>query len=109
MTVPRAPAEKLSRLVIDLQEGFDDTAVALVVNGREVLLREHLTTPLLTGLAESIEVITDVDHADVQITIDHGQQRHASRFDLTEGRFIGLSLRGGVIESIQSSNAFGYG
>lgn len=94
---------------VDLQEGFDDTAVALVVNGTEVLVREHLTTQLLTGLAESIDVITDVDHADVQITIDHGRQQHAARLDLTDGRFIGLSLRGGVIESIQSSTAFGYG
>jgi hypothetical protein len=93
---------------IDLQEGFDGSAVEVLVDGSEVFSAESVQTLALTGFAETftVQVVTDAVEVELRVASDSvGVECVALR----NGLFVGLSIEHGAMTVIQTVTAFGYG
>ena len=79
-------------LVIDLQEGFDCTPVAITLDGREVFRKEGVRTRMQIGLADRIELDVAPGEHRVQISLpDKGIQAEAT-VDAAETPYLGVSV-----------------
>ena len=100
---------EMINLTIDLQDGFGDDTVILLVDGKEIFQKEHVSTKLLLGLADSIR--TDVEKGQVRVEINI-QTRNLTETILVDASapvYVGISIESGKITYIVSPEPFGYG
>jgi hypothetical protein len=98
----------MSKLRVDLQEGFTGDAVNVRVNGQEALRKDGVTTKRMLGLATSSEI--EIPEGTVSIEIHVPTQKISKTISLhtSESRYLGVSIRGGELEHIASKKPFGY-
>jgi hypothetical protein len=100
---------EMINLTIDLQDGFVDDTVILLVNGEEILQKEHVSTKILYGFADS--VTTEVEKGSVSIEIKVKTKDIAKTILLnkvSDSTYLGISIVNGMIQYIESSKPFGY-
>lgn len=100
--------ESSQSVQIDLQEGFDGSAVAVLIDRGEVFAAESVQTVALTGFAETFTVQVAADVVEIELCVA-GESVGAERVDLRDGLFVGLSIEHGAMTVIQTVTALGYG
>jgi hypothetical protein len=95
-------------LFIHLQEGFDNDLVVIKVNGTEKFRRKQVTTKLLLGYAEVVELPVSETAAKVQISLP--QKKLAQSIDLPQSAdaHIAVSVVNNQITYQVSDQPFGY-
>lgn len=95
-------------LHIALQEGFDEDAVAVSINGTELYRKEQVTTDLRIGLADSFE--TSIQEGPITIKVHLPQQNLSESIDVQFARsiYVAVSKLNGSIRFKVSDHPFGY-
>lgn len=98
----------MRKLFIHLQEGFDDDLVIIEINGEEKFHNEQVTTKLLLGYAEVVELLISEAVARIQILLP--QKDLAQSIDLPQPAdvHIGVSIINNQIAYQVSDQPFGY-
>src|SRR4051812_37526516 len=88
----------MSKLHVNLQEGFTGDAVDVKVNGQDAIHKEAVTTKRMLGLATSSEI--EVPEGTVNIEIKVPTKKISKTFTLrpSESPYLGVSIRNGEIE-----------
>ncbi len=97
------------KLRIDLQEGFFDDDVAVLVNGRIVLDKEKVSTSLMLGLAATAETSVDDGENNIEVSVSSRGLRKNISVQVTDTVLLGISLRGDSIQYILAEKPFEYG
>lgn len=107
---PRARTEggEMVTLAIDFQDGFADDTVVLRVNGEEVFRKEHVSTKLLLGLADSFKTEVEKGPVSVEISVETRDIAETISLDVSVDTYLGVSVVNGMIEYIISDEPFGY-
>lgn len=105
----RAAGGEVVTLSIDLQEGFLDDTVVLQVNGEEVFRREHVSTKLLLGIADSSKAEVEKGPAIIEVNVETKDIQKTISLELSADTYLGISIANGMIEHIVSNKPFGYG
>ena len=98
----------MSRLRVDLQEGFAGDDVDIRINGRESLHKEGVTTKRVLGLATSSEIEVPDGPVSVEIEVPTKQLSKTISLEGAESSHLGVSIQDGEIKVIVSSKRFGY-
>lgn len=96
-------------LFIDFQDGFADDTVVLHVNGEEVFRKEHVSTKLLLGLAESFRTEMPIGPVTIDIDIQTKDVAKTILIEVFAPTYLGISVANGSIEYIVADEPFGYG
>ena len=98
----------MSRLRVDLQEGFAGDDVDIKINGRESLHKKGVTTKRALGLATSSEIEVPDGPVSVEIEVPTKQLSKTISLEGAESSHLGVSIQDGEIKIIVSSKRFGY-
>lgn len=98
----------MSKLRVDLQEGFTGDAVDVSVNGQESLRKEGVTTKRLLGVATSSEIDVPDGTITIEIKIPTKNLSKIISLETPDSRYLGVSIEDGKIEHIVSKRPFGY-
>ena len=93
---------------IDLQEGFNNDAVEVYVNGEKVLEKEGVTTKRMLGLALSSEIEVPDGALAIEIKVptkNLAKIFSVESFDISN---LGVSIHNGELKGITSKKRFGY-
>ena len=95
-------------LNVALEEGFEQDAVVVMVNGQQVFDSTDVNTRMQIGLADSFEVPIDEDDAVVEVSVP--SQGLTGRFEtlVADRMHLGVSLQEGEIVFRTSKEPFGY-
>jgi len=94
---------------IDLQEGFENREVSLIIDGKLVFHEENVKTRLQIGLADSVHHDTNRSDAVIEIQIAPGNVRAMIPLEVNKTPYLGVSLDAqGNIQARPSSEPFGY-
>lgn len=96
-------------LSVHLQNGFVDDAIVLLVNCEEIFYKQHVSTIMLIGLADSLK--TEVETGPVRIEANVPTKNIAKTIvlDVLTDTYIGISIVNDMVEYIVSDMPFGYG
>ncbi len=93
---------------IDLQEGFNNDRVEILVNGKSVLQKEGVTTKRTLGLALSSETEVPDGALDIEINIPTKNLSQTISVEGSNTPNLGISIHNGEIKIIKSEKRFGY-
>lgn len=98
----------MSKLRVDLQEGFAGDAVNLLINGRESLRKEGVTTKNLVGLANSSEIEVPDGPITIEIQVPTKNLSKTISLETSATKYLGFSIENGRIGHVISQRPFGY-
>lgn len=98
----------MSRLRVDLQEGFAADDVDIRINGLESLHKEGVTTKRMLGLATSSEIEVPDGPVNVEIEVPTKRLSKAISLESSESSHLGVSIQDGEIKLTVSRKPFGY-
>lgn len=98
----------MSRLRVDLQEGFAGDDVDIRINGRESLHKEGVTTKRMLGLATSSEIEVPDGPVNVEVEVPTKHLSKTISLESSESSHLGVSIQEGEIKLIVSQKPFGY-
>ncbi|MCV2369420.1 hypothetical protein [Roseateles oligotrophus] len=88
----------MSRLQIDLQDGFQGQAVTIEVNGRQAYSRSGVSTDLRISRADALELdLEDGSHpTKLRVLVEPGHHQALFELDVESTPFLAISLRDGT-------------
>ena len=98
----------MPKMRLDLQEGFNNDAVEILVNGSIVLQAEGVTTKRLLGLALSSEIEVPEGTLDIEIKVPTKTLSQTISVEASTTPNLGISIHSGQIKIITSERRFGY-
>ena len=98
----------MPKMRLDLQEGFNNDTVEILVNGQTVLQKEGVTTKLMIGLAVSSEIEAPDGTLDVEIKVPTKNLSKTISVETSNTPNLGISILNGEIKIITSETRFGY-
>jgi hypothetical protein len=98
----------MAKLSIHLQEGFDNDLVVIKVNGKGKFRNTQVTTKLLLGYAEVVELLVSETAAKVQISLPQKKLTQAVNIPLSADAHIAVSIVDNQIAYQVSDQPFGY-
>jgi hypothetical protein len=81
-------------LSIELQEGFQNDNIIILINGKGVYARENITTRTQIGLADKFEINVDEDRAAVEIKLPARNLTETVEIILNKKKYLGFSVVG---------------
>jgi len=99
----------MATLSIDFQDGFVDDTIIVQVNGEEVFQKEHVSTKLILGLADSFETEVETGLVNIEINVQTKNLTEDFLLEVSADTYIGISIMNGKIEYIVSDKPFRYG
>ena len=105
----RTEGGEMVTLGIDLQDRFENDTVVMRMNGEEVFRKEHITTNLLLGLADSFKTEVEQGSVRIEISIETRNIVETIPMDVSADTYLGISVVSGRIEYIILDEPFGYG
>ncbi len=96
----------MPNLTLHLQDGFDDDEVVVSVNGHVVRRLEHVTTRLLLGLAETLDL--DVPSPRCRLDVDLPRRGLQAEADVAAPAHVGASVCFGHLTLLVRDEPFGY-
>lgn len=88
----------MARLQVALQDGFDEDAVVVSLDGREVFRKDGVTTRRQISLAESFEIDAPDQPAELHVDVMSRGVSDSIAVDARAQPIVTLSLRDGRIE-----------
>lgn len=99
----------MTTIHIDLQEGFENHEVSLIVDGVMIFNQMKVSTRLQIGLAESVHYDTDRADVVIEINIMPNDVRAMIRLEVDKTPYLGISLEEkDNIRAKRSNEPFGY-
>lgn len=99
----------MHQLGIELQEGFDDDTVIVLVNGAEVFHEEHVKTRMQIGRAGSTSVTLAEGVAQLEVRLPRTGSSASFKVPLKGPAWLGVSLDAARVPQFQLSlTPFGY-
>jgi hypothetical protein len=96
-------------LAIHLQEGFQDDAVIIRTDGRERARREHVTTRLLVGHAETVELESSAPGpVRLEVALPNRQIAGSTTLSASGDVFVGVNVEGGTVVFAVQDRPFTY-
>ena len=95
-------------LHIAFQEGFDDDAVIVRINGKEMFRKDNLKTRSQIGYAGSFETNSHEGPVTIDILLPIKNLSQTVQLQLTAATYVGVSIQQGKITYRISSEPFGY-
>ncbi len=99
----------MALLAIDFQDGYKDDTIVVRINGDKVFRKEHASTKLLLGLADSFKTEVEKRSVSIEISIETRNIVETIPLDVSTDTYLGVSVVNGRIEYIISNKPFGYG
>ena len=99
----------MASLTIHLLDGFENEAVAVEVDGREVLRQESVTSQLLLGLAGSFDIpLDEPGPASVRVSLPNRGLDAEQVVDVGDAAHLTASVEGGalVLRSMEGPPGF---
>lgn len=95
---------------IDLQEGFEDDAVVIRVNSKEVFRKLNVKTRLQIGFADYVEANVPEGLVNVEIALPLRNLSESIMLQLTVPVYIGVSVTrdGKIVHTEPRTEPFGY-
>jgi hypothetical protein len=100
--------EALVVLSVALEEGFEDDAVVVEVNGRKVFEQDGVSTRTQIGLAVSFEVPIDQPDAVTEVRLPARGAAGQTRCTVVDRLYVGVSVQSGDVVFRTSEEPFGY-
>lgn len=99
----------MTGLSIHLQEGFEDDVVIIRTDGRERARKEHVTTRMLLGYAEIVELESSATGSvRLEVTLPNRQIAGSTTLSLAGGVFVGVNVENGVLVFAVRDRPFTY-
>jgi hypothetical protein len=95
-------------LNVALEEGFEQDAVVVVVNGQQVFDSGDVSTRMQIGLADSFEVAIEEEEAVVEVGVPSRGLTGRFETPVTDSVHLGVSVQEGDIVFRTSREPFGY-
>ena len=96
-------------LHVHLQEGFANDSVRIRVGGREVFAKDGVTTKLLLGYADTLDVQVVEGLVNVEVVVSSRNISTTIPLQVARATYLGISIEHGTIEHLISDQPFGYG
>jgi hypothetical protein len=93
---------------IHLQEGFKDDTVIIRADGHELSHKDEVTTKLLLGYADVVEIEIPEGQVKLEIMLPSRNISKMVEVQIPEEKYLGVSVRPGGVEVIKSRQPFGY-
>jgi hypothetical protein len=99
----------MARLHVAFQDGFEDDAAVIHVNGKEVFRAKGLKTRLQIGLANSTDLDVGPGTARIEVAIPSRNESVSLQLDVREPVYLGISITAaGKIAHRIAREPFGY-
>lgn len=98
----------MTTIRIALQDGFEDEAVVIKLNGKEVFRQADVKTKRQIGKACSFEVESEPGQADIEITLPWRKLSDHIKLKVSDEIHLGISVVDGKIEHRISTEPFRY-
>lgn len=98
----------MSKLVIDLQDGFSNDTVAIQVNGQEIFRKDAVITDYSIGRADSVESQVQPGKSRVEVTLPARGLAGTVDVDVHDTVYLGVSLQAGQVDFRISDEMFYY-
>jgi hypothetical protein len=98
----------MATLVIDLQEGFADDTVSILVNGQEVFHKKGVSTDYSIGRAEGIESQVPAGKSKVEVKLPARNLTGYVDVEVENTKYVGVKVLAGRIEFKISDEMFLY-
>jgi hypothetical protein len=98
----------MANLVIDLQEGFKDDTVVILVNEQEVFQKQGLSTDYSIGFADRAECQGPPGKRTVEVRLPQKNLTANVELDVQDTRYLGVKIHEGRIEFKISDEMFIY-
>jgi len=95
-------------VVIDLQEGFSNDTVDIVINGKTLVSNIIVNTDYSTGLAKSFKLETEDDTAWVEVLVKNRQLISKILININSVPYIGVSITENGLSYTSSTQEFTY-
>jgi hypothetical protein len=95
-------------LVIDLQEGFKDDTVVILVNDQEVFQKQGLSTDYSIGFADRAECQGPPGKRTVEVRLPQKNLTARVEVDVQDTKYLGVEVQEGRIEFTKSDDIFLY-
>jgi hypothetical protein len=95
-------------LSVALEEGFEQDAVVVLVNGQQVFDSTDVSTRMQIGLAGSFEVPIEEEQVVVEVSVPSRGLSGRLEQTVTDRMHIGVSLQDGEVVFRTSMEPFGY-
>lgn len=95
-------------LRIDLQEGFQNDTVVIRVKGKQVLRKAGLTTKLILGYAEALEIEVPEGSMNVRVLVPTRKLARTIPVRIPRDNHIGVSVQGDQIVYLFMDETMGY-
>lgn len=95
-------------LHLALQEGFEDDAVVLRVDGEEVYRRDSLATRMQIGLADSLELTVEEDEVELEVSLPKRSLACETKIAVAGTTYVGVSVELGAVSIRTQQEPFGY-
>jgi hypothetical protein len=100
---------QMTKITVDLQDGFMDDTVAVSAGGREVVREQGVTTRFQIGMARSLQVAVPEDAEVLEVEVPTKNARATVAIDTSKPVFVGVSLTTeGELEIRVQEQLFGY-
>lgn len=94
-------------LKIDLQDGFSEDMVRIMLNGKPLTVEKNVSTSMLLGFAKSIET-TAKGHLQLKVEIENRGMSLTKSLEIDADTYIGISIVDGQFQFILRDQPFGY-
>ena len=109
MHPPASSKKNMHPLHIALHDGFQQSAVRVTVDGREVYSKQGVTTDLSLSRADAFDTQASASTARVEVSVEPGGHRGSTQIDVTQNPFLAISLeRDGTLSFQPSKELFRY-
>ncbi len=98
----------MANLQIDLQEGFDNDAVIIRVNGRIIYQKDSISTRMQIGFADSVKTEAAEGQTTIQITVPNRHIEAVFPVAIDRETRLGVSLDNEQIKQRVLPSDFGY-
>lgn len=98
----------MAKVVIDLQEGFSNDTVDIVINGKTLVSNIIVNTDYSTGLAKSFKLETEDDTAWVEVLVKNRQLISKILININSVPYIGVSITENGLSYTSSTQEFTY-
>jgi len=95
-------------LYIDLQEGFNNDTVIILVNGEEIFRKDGVQTKLLLGFSETLSVPVSTGEVELKIQVPSRSLDDEFKFTIQKNLYVGISITDLGIETIVTDAPFMY-
>ncbi len=95
-------------LRIDLQEGFKGDTVIIRVNGKQVFRKTGVTTQLLLGYAEALEIEVPEGTSQIRVLVPNRKLAQTIPLEGTDALHLGVSVQGNQIVYLPMDETMGY-